>query len=46
MLDEFYTAYIDNMLIYNNSKKKHQTNVQKVFAAFQKAGLQANINKC
>ena len=34
MLDEFCTAYIDDILIYNNSKKKHQTHVQKVFAVF------------
>ena len=46
MLDEFCTAYIDNILIYSNSKKEHQTHIQKVFAALQKAGLQANIDKC
>ena len=46
MLDEFYITYIDDILIYNNSKKKHQTHVQKVFAAFQKVRLQADINKC
>ena len=46
MLDEFCTAYIDNILIYSNSKKEHQTHVQKVIAALKKAGLQENINKC
>ena len=46
MIHEFCTAYIDNILIYSNSKKKHQIHVQKVFAALQKARLQADINKC
>ena len=34
------------MLIYNNSKKKHQIHIQKVLAALQKTGLQADIDKC
>ena len=46
MLDKFCTAYIDDILIYSNSKKKHQTHIWKVLVAFQKAGLQADINKC
>ena len=45
MLDRFCIAYIDDILIYSNSKKEHQTHIQKVFAALQKAGLQADINK-
>ena len=39
ILDKFCTTYIDDILIYSNFKKKHQTHVQKVLAAFQKAGL-------
>ena len=46
MVDKFCTTYIDNILIYNNSKKEHQTYVQKIFAALQKIGLQVDINKC
>ena len=45
MLDKFCTAYIDKILIYNNSKKEHQTHIQKVLAALQKVGLQADIDK-
>ena len=45
MLDEFCIAYIDDILIYSNSKKEHQTHIQKVLAALQKAGLQADIDK-
>ena len=46
ILDEFCTAYIDDILIYSNFKKEHQTYVEKVFATLQKAGLQADIDKC
>ena len=46
MLDKFCIAYIDNILIYSNSKKEHQTHIQKVFTVFQKTGLQVDINKC
>ena len=46
MLDEFCTAYIDDILIYSNSKKEYQTHIRKVLAALQKIGLQANIDKC
>ena len=45
MLDEFCIAYINNILIYSNSKKKHQIHIQKILVALQKVGLQANINK-
>ena len=46
MLDKFCTTYIDDILMYNNSKKEHQTRIRKVLAALQKAGLQADIDKC
>ena len=46
MLDKFCTVYIDNILIYSNSKKKYQIHVWKAFTALQKVGLQRDINKC
>ena len=46
MLDVFCTAYIDDILIYSNSKKEHQEHVRRVLTALQKAGLQADIDKC
>ena len=39
MLDIFCITYINNILIYSNSKKKHQTHVQKVLATLQKIEL-------
>ena len=46
MLNVFCTAYIDDILIYSNSRKEHQEHVRRVLAALQKAGLQADIDKC
>ena len=45
MLNKFCIAYIDDILIYSNFKKEHQTHVQKVLAALKKTRLQANIDK-
>ena len=33
MLNVFCTAYIDDILIYSNSKKEHQEHVRKVLEA-------------
>lgn len=46
MVDMFCRAYIDNILIFSNLKKNHQKHIQKVLGAFQKAGFQADIDKC
>lgn len=46
MFNVFCTAYINDILIYSNSKKEHQEHVQKVLEAFWKANLQADIDKC
>ena len=46
MPDVFCTAYINDILIYSNSMKKHKEHVRKILEALQKVGLQANIDKC
>jgi transposase InsO family protein len=46
MLDEFLTAYLDDLLIYSESKKEHMEHVKKVLQRLQEAGLQADIRKC
>ena len=46
MLDVFCTAYINNILIYSNSKKEHREHVRRVLTALQKVSLQADIDKC
>ncbi len=45
-LNYFVSIYIDNILIYYNSKTKHVKYVKKVLQRLQNAELQANINKC
>ena len=45
-LDVFVTAYIDDVLIFSKSKKKHQKHVHTVLTKLQGAGLQLNIEKC
>jgi hypothetical protein len=45
-LDDFCSAYLDNILIFTTgSLKKHQEHVRKVLLRLQEAGLQADIKK-
>jgi hypothetical protein len=45
-LDEFVLTYINDILIYNNSKAKHIEHVKKMLQRLRDAELQANIDKC
>jgi len=38
-LDKFYTAYLDNILIYLDNKLKHQVYVKKVLERLRNIGL-------
>ena len=38
-LDDFYTAYLDDILIYSDNELKHEEHVTKVLERLQKAGL-------
>jgi hypothetical protein len=44
-LDDFCTAYLDDILIYSNNKLEHKEHVKKVLLRLRKAGLQADIKK-
>jgi hypothetical protein len=44
-LDVFYTAYLNNIIIYSNTKKKHELYVRKVLQKLISIGLQVNIKK-
>jgi len=44
-LDNFCTAYLDNIIIYFKNKLEHQEYVYKVLQRLRKARLQANIKK-
>ena len=45
-LDDFYTAYLDNILIYSNNKLEHEHHVRKVLERLRNASLQINLKKC
>ena len=45
-LDDFCTAYLDDILIYSEDPLEHQEHVQKVLQRLQDAGLQVDIKKC
>jgi len=45
-LDNFCTAYLDNILIYLENPLDYKEHVWKVLLQLYKAGLQADIKKC
>ena len=45
-LNDFCINYINDILIYLNTRNKHVTYVSKIFKKFQKTNLYLNINKC
>lgn len=45
-LDIFCTAYVDDILIYSDTKEQHQLHVRMVLQRLREFGLQADINKC
>ena len=44
-LNDFCAAYLDNILIYSTSMKKHQTHVQKILAKFWEAEISADVDR-
>ena len=45
-LNDFCTAYLDDILIYLENPLDHAEHVCKVLLRLRKAGLQADIKKC
>lgn len=45
-LDVFCSAYLDDILVYSNSKDEHIEHVGKVLGKLKDAGLFLDINKC
>jgi hypothetical protein len=45
-LDDFYTTYLDNILIYSDNKLEHKHHVKKVLERLHNAGLQVDLKKC
>ena len=42
-LDDFYTAYLDDIIIYSKDPLEHEGHVRKVLERLRNAGLQADI---
>jgi hypothetical protein len=45
-LDEFVTAYMDDLLIFGKTRKEHRQQVNWVLRKLQEAGLQVDVAKC
>ena len=45
-LDDFCSAYIDDILIFSDDLKSHREHVKKVLSRLRDAGLQSDIKKC
>jgi Reverse transcriptase (RNA-dependent DNA polymerase) len=45
-LDDFCTAYLDDIMIYLDNELEHEIHVKKVLERLQNVGLQADIKKC
>ena len=45
-LNDFCTAYLDDILIYSMNLKDHKQHVRKVLTKLQEAGIQADVDKC
>jgi len=45
-LDNFYTAYLDNIIIYFEKEENHEEYIRKIIYKFGKASLTIDIKKC
>ena len=45
-LDDFCTAYLDDILIYSETLEEHEAQVKKVLQRLREAGLQVDLKKC
>ena len=45
-LNNFCTAYLDDILIYSDNEAEHKIHVKRVLQKLEEAGLQVNIIKC
>jgi len=45
MLDKFVSIYVDDILVYSNTRKEHQQHVRLVLQRLRELGLRANIKK-
>ena len=46
ILDDFCSAYIDDIIIYSKDLRQHRKHVEEVLKRLRSAGLQCDIDKC
>ena len=46
ILDNYCSAYLDDIIIYSKNKRDHDQHVREVLSRLQAAGLQIDIDKC
>jgi hypothetical protein len=44
-LDVFYTAYLNNIIIYSNTKEEYKLHIRKILQKLISVGLQVDIKK-
>ncbi len=45
-LDEFVIAYLNDIIVYSNSKKKHIRYVRIILHRLREANIQIDVDKC
>jgi hypothetical protein len=45
-LNEFVIAYLNDIIVYSNSKKEHIQHVRKILQRLRETNIQADVNKC
>ena len=45
-IDDFVLVYLDDMLLYSNNAKEHETHLHQVFDKLREHKLQAKTKKC
>jgi hypothetical protein len=45
-LNEFVIAYLDDIIVYSNSKKEYIQHVRKILQRLREANIQADVDKC
>ncbi len=45
-MNEFVITYLDDILMYSNSKKDHVQHVKKILQRLREANIQIDVNKC
>ncbi len=45
-LKELVVAYLNDIIVYSNSKKKHIQHVRKILQRLRETNIQIDVNKC